>query len=280
MNQRRAVIWVSLGAPLLILLALLATNQRQGKDRVQVLPAILVGSGLIISSALGRQRRRARLLADLQRARTPGRQQPMNETDPQRPDLEEVRQAIASGDPVQAMPAITKLRHCSDAEAVPLLVLGTEQKPFLVRSLSCSGLGYKRTEQGWTVLSALITADEDPNVRAEAANALASYGVDRAWPLLRSAFEADAAWLVRCSILSALAEQPAIDLGWLLELATMAIADADAIVRVSGAEILSRIVREGRADLSAVQARGLLQSLQQDSDHRVVAAVLNGLQVS
>ena len=72
MNQRRAGIWVSLGAPLLILLAVLATNQRQGKDRVQVLPAIFVGSGLIISSALGRQRRRARLLADLQRARTPG----------------------------------------------------------------------------------------------------------------------------------------------------------------------------------------------------------------
>ena len=72
MNQRRAVIWVSLGAPLLILLAVLATNQRQGKDRVQVLPAILVGSGLIISSALGRHRRRARLLVDLQRARTPG----------------------------------------------------------------------------------------------------------------------------------------------------------------------------------------------------------------
>ena len=88
----------------------------------------------------------------------------MSETDPQRPDLEAVRKAIASGDPVQAMPAITHLRHCTDAEAVPLLVLGTEQKPFLVRSLSCSGLGYKRTEQGWTVLSALITADEDPNV--------------------------------------------------------------------------------------------------------------------
>ena len=38
MNQRRALIWVSLGAPMLVLLALLATNQRQGKDRVQVLP--------------------------------------------------------------------------------------------------------------------------------------------------------------------------------------------------------------------------------------------------
>ena len=123
----------------------------------------------------------------------------------------------------------------------------------------------------------MITADEDPNVRAEAANALASYGVDRAWPLLRSAFEADAAWLVRCSILSALAEQPAIDLGWLLELATMAIADADAIVRVSGAEILSRIIRDGAHHPIAEQARILLQLLQQDVDYRVVATALNGL---
>jgi HEAT repeat protein len=202
----------------------------------------------------------------------------MSDTDPQRPDLDAVRLAIASGDPVQAMPAITKLRHCSDAEAVPLLVLGTQQKPFLVRSLSCSGLGYKRTEQGWIVLNELITADEDPNVRAEAANALASYGVERSWPLLRSAFEADNAWLVRCSILSALAEQPAIDLEWLLELATMAITDADGTVRVSGAEILSRIIQEGVKLPIGEEARSLLQPLQQDADHRVVAAALNGLQ--
>ena len=67
--------------------------------------------------------------------------------------------------------------------------------------------------------------------------------------MLRSAFEADAAWLVRCSIL-ALAEQPAIDL--LLELATMAIADADDFG--SGAEILSRIVREA-ADPSGAGQR-------------------------
>ena len=202
----------------------------------------------------------------------------MSENDPQRPDLEAVRQAIASGDPVKAMPAITQLRHCSDAEAVPLLVLGTKQKPFLVRSLSCSGLGYKRTEQGWTVLSALVTADEDPNVRAEAANALASYGVERAWPLLRSAFKADNAWLVRCSILSALAEQPDIDLSWLLELGTMAIGDADGIVRVSGAEILSRINRDASNQPIGKQARNLLQPLQHDCDHRVVAAALNALQ--
>ena len=196
------------------------------------------------------------------------------------PDLAVLQEAIASGDPVRAMPALTQLRFVSDADAVPLLVLGTEQKPFLVRSLSCSGLGYKRTEQGWDVLRRLLVNDEDPNVRAEAANALASYGVDRAWPLLQNAFTADDAWLVRCSILSALAEQPEINLSWLMELATMAIADPDGTVRVSGAEILGRLVRDGSGQPVGEQARSLLQPLQQDSDHRVVAAALNGLQSS
>ena len=80
------------------------------------------------------------------------------------PDLEALRLAIVSGDPVQAMPALTELRFCSDEDAVPLLVLGTQQSAFLVRSLSCSGLGYKRTEQGWEVLSRLLAEDDDPNV--------------------------------------------------------------------------------------------------------------------
>ena len=197
-----------------------------------------------------------------------------------RPDPEQLRQAIVSGDPVRAMPALTELRFLEDDAAVPLLVLGTQQKPFLVRSLSCSGLGYKRNEQGWSVLSRLLSADEDPNVRAEAANALASYGVERAWPLLRNAFTTDEAWLVRCSILSALAEQPEIAFEWLLELATMAIADADGTVRVSGAEILGRLVRDGDGQKVGEQARALLQPLQQDRDHRVVAASLNGLQTA
>ena len=194
------------------------------------------------------------------------------------PDLAALREAIGSGDPMRAMPALTQLRFCTDQEAVPLLVLGSEQEAFMVRSLSCSGLGYKRTEQGWTVLERLLRSDGDANVRAEAANSLASYGVERAWPLLKAAFVSDDAWLVRCSILSALAEQPAIDLAWLLELATAAIADADGTVRVSGAEILGRIVREGTDQSIGDQARKLLLPLQQDGDHRVVAAALNGLQ--
>ena len=198
------------------------------------------------------------------------------------PNPEELRVAIASGDPVQAMPALAKLRALPDSDndsvVIPLLILGSKQQAFLVRSLSCSGLGYRRNEQGWQVLTRLVSTDDDPNVRAEAANALASYGVKRAWPLLRECFVKDGAWLVRCSILSALAEQPDINPAWLLDLGRVAIADADGTVRVSGAEILARVVREQTGDANGSEARALLQPLQQDADHRVVAAALNGLQ--
>ena len=63
-------VWISLGAPLLILLAVLAMQQRQGGDRLQALPAVLVGSALIISSAVGRARRRSRLLNALRSCRS------------------------------------------------------------------------------------------------------------------------------------------------------------------------------------------------------------------
>ena len=198
------------------------------------------------------------------------------------PDPEALRDAICSGDPMRAMPALARLREVpeeqTDAVVVPLLILGSEQEAFLVRSLSCSGLGVRRNEQGWEVLERLVRDDDDANVRAEAANSLASFGIERAWPLLRERFAADDAWLVRCSILSAIAEQPAIDPAWLLDVAQLAIQDGDGTVRVGGAEILGRLVHD--AAPQAPQARGLLQALQQDGDHRVVAAALNGLQPS
>lgn len=190
------------------------------------------------------------------------------------PDLEALREAILCGDPSRAMPALVGLREVPVEQAVPLLLLGLEQSMFMVRSLSCAGLGVKQNEVGWQALVAAMQGDEDANVRAEAANSLVSHSLERAWPLLRDVFAADQQWLVRCSILSALAEQSAIDQAWLLELASMAITDADGTVRVGGAEILARLVREQ----GAAEARALLQQLQADPDHRVVAAALNGLQ--
>jgi hypothetical protein len=186
-------------------------------------------------------------------------------------------EAIRSGDPGRAMPALVGLRNLPADEAIPLLLLGLQQEVFMIRSLSCAGLGIKRSEEGWQALVQALQHDEDANVRAEAANALASYGVERAWPLLRAAFEADGQWLVRCSILSALAEQPQMLPAWLDDLAALALADSDGSVRVGGAEILARLLRE--ADPAHGQVwRDRLVALQADADHRVVAAALHGLQ--
>ena len=69
MKPDRLLAWLSLGAPLLFVLAVVSAQQREGNDRVQALPAVAVGSALILSCALGRRRRRARLFADLRRLR-------------------------------------------------------------------------------------------------------------------------------------------------------------------------------------------------------------------
>lgn len=198
------------------------------------------------------------------------------------PDLEAIRQAIASADPARAMPALVTLRDCTPEEATPLLLLGLEQTPFVIRSLSCAGLGVKRTEEGQQALERALREDGDANVRAEAANALASYGVEQSWPTLIRAFAADHQWLVRCSILAALAEQPEMSASRLLELARLALEDADGTVRVGGAELLGRILQEARDhhDPLAQEAREAMNNLQMDEDHRVVAVAFNAIHVS
>ena len=69
--KRLSPSFVSFGAPLLVFLALVAVQQRQGRDRIQALPAALVGTGLIIGSAVGRRRHRARILSALRSSRHP-----------------------------------------------------------------------------------------------------------------------------------------------------------------------------------------------------------------
>ena len=65
MKTDRVVAWLSLGAPLLIVLAVVAVQHRDGNDRVQALPAVAVGSALTVSSVLGRRRSRVKLLQAL-----------------------------------------------------------------------------------------------------------------------------------------------------------------------------------------------------------------------
>ncbi len=195
------------------------------------------------------------------------------------PELDAIRGAIASADPARAMPALVSLRECDVAEATPLFLLGLEQTPFVIRSMSCAGLGIKRSQEGQQALERVLREDGDANVRAEAANALASYDLEQAWTVLRDVFAADGQWLVRCSILAALAEQPEMSPSRLLELARLALEDGDGTVRVGGAEVLGRILQESSdpEDTITKAARETMASLQKDSDHRVVAVALNAL---
>jgi HEAT repeat protein len=194
-------------------------------------------------------------------------------------DFDALREAITSDNPGRARPALASLVDATPEQAEPLLLLGLQQSDMLLRQLSCSGLGHKPTPAGWEPLVHTLQHDPEVAVRAEAANALVSHGFDRAWPLVLDAFEREQEWLLRCSVLSAVAEHPEVQPELLLRLAQLAIADADGTVRVGGAEILGRLVREADpASVAAEQARAELRRLQQDTDHRVVAAALNGLQ--
>jgi Na+/phosphate symporter len=61
---------LALSAPLLMLLGLAGLLLRQGSDRLQALPALLIGGGLLLNSLWGwRRRRRALLLALRERGR-------------------------------------------------------------------------------------------------------------------------------------------------------------------------------------------------------------------
>ena len=193
-------------------------------------------------------------------------------------DFDALREAIASDNPGRARPALASLVNATPEQAEPLLLLGLQQNDMLLRQLSCSGLGHKPTPAGWEPLVNTLQGDPEVAVRAEAANALVSHGLERAWPLLLEAFQRDAEWLLRCSVLSAVAEHPEMDPERLQQIGALASADADSTVRVGGAEILGRVARDASPGSEvAEQARAALSGLQQDSDHRVVAAALNGL---
>lgn len=192
-------------------------------------------------------------------------------------NFEALAEAISSGNPGRARPALASLVDATADQAEPLLLLGLQQQnDLLLRQLSCAGLGRKPTPAGWKPLVNALEHDPEVAVRAEAANALVSHNLQRAWPLLFEAFEREQAWLLRCSVLSAVAEHPDAAPEKLLQLAQLAVADPDGTVRLGAAEILGRLL----ADKSSIahQAREMLRCLQTDQDHRVVAVTLNSLQ--
>ncbi|MFN9644519.1 MAG: DUF3188 domain-containing protein [Cyanobacteriota bacterium] len=60
--SRRTADLLALSSPLLILLALVSMLSRSPATRLQAMPALLIGSGLLLFSLVRRRRRRALLL--------------------------------------------------------------------------------------------------------------------------------------------------------------------------------------------------------------------------
>ena len=58
---------ISLSAPLLILLAIIGFSNREGKDKIQAIPSLLVGSGLVLTGTMRRFRRRRMLLLEIKK---------------------------------------------------------------------------------------------------------------------------------------------------------------------------------------------------------------------
>ena len=63
--NRRGNPLISISAPLLILLAITGFFHREDKDKIQVIPAFVVGSGLVFSGAIRRYRRRRMLFLEI-----------------------------------------------------------------------------------------------------------------------------------------------------------------------------------------------------------------------
>ena len=67
--RTRLHVLLSLAAPLLVCLGVLALVHREGTERWQSVPAILVGAGLVIHAVVGRRGRRHKLLLALRSSR-------------------------------------------------------------------------------------------------------------------------------------------------------------------------------------------------------------------
>ena len=64
---------LSFGAPMLLLISMLGLIPREDSNRLQLLPSFCIGSGLIISGAFARRRRRADLLISLKKTDSDGK---------------------------------------------------------------------------------------------------------------------------------------------------------------------------------------------------------------
>ena len=217
-------------------------------------------------------------------------------------DIDRIEAYLRSPNMQDRLKGLTELRQCDSPEiAVPLLKSKLKDPEFLVRSFVAMGLKKQRTDESFEALLELLERDRDPNVRAEAANSLSFFGED-AIPHLVATFQQDTHWLMRRSILAAMAElnSPA----QLLEIVILALQDEDQTVKESAIDCLGMLAATEQQEeaLNALlvrvnadwwrtrlrvayalkkfqdpRAQEALMRLRQDENHRVVGAAMEGL---
>ncbi|MGK7894866.1 MAG: HEAT repeat domain-containing protein [Xenococcus sp. (in: cyanobacteria)] len=213
-------------------------------------------------------------------------------------DIEQIKTDLKNSDSQKRMKAVLELRNQDTETAIPLLKVSMKDQEFLVRSFTAMALGKKQNAESFAALLEMIKFDRDPNVRAEAANSISLFG-EIAAPHLTLAFEQDDHWLIRRSILAAVAELNCAE--ELLQISSLGIEGEDKTVAESSVDCLGNLANtEKRTQalqklLSLVdhdswrirrqtakalgkfnepEAQEALKKLKNDDNHRVVSAVL------
>ncbi len=217
-------------------------------------------------------------------------------------NINQIKSLLDSPDPQERIKAVLALRkeetQIETEVAVPLLKAKMDDPEFLVRSFAAMGLGRKQNAESFAALLEMMKFDRDPNVRAEASNSLSLFG-EVASPHLALMFEQDDHWLIRRSILAALAELDSDE--ELLQVSLLGIVGEDQSVKESSIDCLGNLAKTPKKDIALekllslakdeswrvrwrtakalgrfdhIKAKNALQELKEDPDHRVVGAVL------
>ena len=216
-------------------------------------------------------------------------------------DLKQIKTALNDSNPQQRMRAIRELRNFEADITVPLLLEHINDNEFLVRSFVAMGLGKKQTDRAYNALLEMTKNDSDPNVRAEAANSLSYYGNVAIAPL-RKMYEHDDHWLVRRSIIAAMADLNSPQ--ELLEICAIGISGDDQPVMESCISCLGLLantpqqpealklllpladdeswrirlqVAKALGKYDAPEAIAAIDKFKTDEDHRVVGAALESM---
>jgi HEAT repeat protein len=177
-------------------------------------------------------------------------------------DLQELRSALTNPDFQYRLKAIATLKDFEAEIAVPILIQTLNDPEFLVRSFVAMGLGKHQTADSFAALLQLMRLDNTPSVRAEAANSLSLFGQVSISHLV-TAFEKDTHWLIRRSILAALADLDSPQ--DLLEVCTVALKDEDFTLREATVDFLAGLAQSEQQEAALL----LLLPLMQDEEWRV-----------